>query len=147
MTTEESIIKKKDSLKEYHRNWQKKRQYDKEWNKNKYIKNKESIKQRSKDWYKNNPDIVKNTKLKRSFGITLDQYNEMLKKQNGLCGICFLEERKTDARSGKTLMLSVDHSHINGSIRGLLCSNCNLMLGRIKDDIQILKNAIKYLGE
>jgi len=59
---------------------------------------------------------------------------ELLVKQGGLCAIC-----------GKSCKLNVDHCHETNKIRGLLCFNCNLLLGHAKDNISILSNAIEYL--
>lgn len=75
--------------------------------------------------------------LKKSFGISLLEYKEMLKKQKGCCAICgsFPEKRR----------LSVDHNHITNEIRGLLCHSCNVALGHFEDNIDILKRAIIYL--
>ena len=76
---------------------------------------------------------------RKKYGITLEQYNAMFTVQNGCCLIC--NEHQTV--SGKEL--SVDHCHTTGKIRGLLCSNCNLMLGFAKDNVEILSNGIQYL--
>lgn len=72
----------------------------------------------------------------------LEEYNNLVKKQNNLCAICFnpnVNGKKT------TTNLYVDHDHLNGNVRGLLCSNCNRMLGLIKEDLNVLNNAIDYL--
>ena len=82
-----------------------------------------------------------NTKLKRRFGITLDDFNEMYKNQGGKCLICDATESMSSHR------LAVDHCHITGKIRGLLCKSCNVALGGFKDNIESLKKAIKYLEE
>ena len=82
-----------------------------------------------------------NTKLKRRFGITLDEFNEMYKNQSGKCLICDATESMLGHR------LAVDHCHITGKIRGLLCKSCNVALGGFKDNIESLKKAIKYLEE
>lgn len=63
-------------------------------------------------------------------------YNEMLKKQNNCCAICYGNTKRK---------LSVDHCHITGKIRGLLCTRCNTSLGKSKDNIKLLKSMIKYL--
>lgn len=78
--------------------------------------------------------------LKKNFGITKDQYCAMLDKQECKCAICgtkHIDEHKK--------RLHVDHCHTTGKIRGLLCNHCNLGIGHLKDDINILKNAIAYL--
>jgi len=81
----------------------------------------------------------KNTKLLRSFGISLDDYNSMLVEQNGGCAIC----GTTD--TGKRNAFAVDHCHTTGEVRGLLCQNCNTAIGSLKDDENIMMNAINYI--
>lgn len=78
--------------------------------------------------------------LRKKYGITLEDYTIMLTAQNGVCKIC------GKVNSGGQ-MLAVDHDHMTGKIRGLLCSNCNSVLGYSKDDISILTKAINYLKE
>ena len=70
------------------------------------------------------------------FNITMEKYNDMLKKQNYLCGICFVDEGKS---------LCIDHDHITSRVRGLLCSRCNKGLGLLGDSINSVKSALKYL--
>lgn len=79
-------------------------------------------------------------RTKRVYGVDLDQYNEMFNNQNGCCAICGTHQ--TDL----TRSLAVDHCHSNGNVRGLLCSNCNLMIGHAKDNIDTLLSAICYLN-
>jgi hypothetical protein len=98
--------------------------------------------------YRNKPDFKqedKNRKLKKFFGITLEQYNKMLEEQNGVCAVCGNNEVAFDKRTNKNRSLSVDHNHKTGKIRGLLCSNCNHILGKAKDNIIILQKLIEYL--
>lgn len=92
---------------------------------------------KSSNQYKNNKRNHKNTQLKSTFGITMDDYDLLLVKQNGSCAICKTEP--TDKH------LSVDHCHITGKVRGLLCNRCNLGLGYFKDDHELLKIATDYL--
>lgn len=79
----------------------------------------------------------------RKFGITHAEYAELYKRQNGLCAICFMPETAT--RNGKVKSLAVDHCHESGNIRGLLCSDCNTGIGKLKEDKSILLAAIRYL--
>jgi hypothetical protein len=88
--------------------------------------------------YEINPDWQIHKHLKQNWGLTLQQYDDMLEKQGNCCAIC-----KTDD-FGKTRG-AIDHDHITGKIRGILCNNCNNGLGRFKDDIDNLKQAIIYL--
>lgn len=78
--------------------------------------------------------------LRRRYGITVDEYEAMLKQQRGVCAICLQE-----CTSGKSL--AVDHCHKTGKVRGLLCAACNVSLGKFKDSTALLESAIKYLKE
>lgn len=92
----------------------------------------------------NNPglrDKQREWNLKRDYGITPEDYEIAAKKQNGVCAIC---KKESSHKSGR---LFVDHDHITGNIRGLLCNPCNLLLGHSNDDSSILKEAIKYLNK
>lgn len=83
--------------------------------------------------------------LRANFGITLAEYGQMLVAQNGKCAICNCEE--TAKRGENIKALAVDHDHVTGANRGLLCSGCNTMLGKAKDSRDILLAAIKYLDK
>lgn len=76
--------------------------------------------------------------IERKLGLCFD-YDVILKSQNGTCKICKMPPM------GKRL--SVDHCHIGQFIRGLICQNCNLLLGYAKDNPNILQAAIKYLQD
>lgn len=83
-----------------------------------------------KQWRRDNPNSVKNTKLKIRFGITLADYTDLLQKQNGLCAIC-----KTPP---KEKCLAVDHNHTTGKVRALLCTSCNTKLGWYENNKDIV---------
>lgn len=89
-------------------------------------------------------DHARNLNFQRNFGITLEKYNEMHASQNGVCAICGNPE--TIERNGKPRWLAVDHCHDSQKVRGLLCGNCNPMIGYAKDNIQVLEKAITYLN-
>ena len=72
--------------------------------------------------------------LKRDYGMTLENFQDLVIQQEGRCAIC-LEERP----------LCVDHCHTEGHVRGLLCSQCNVALGFFKDDPVVMQRAIDYL--
>ena len=82
-------------------------------------------------------------RLKKKYGITLDDYNKMLTDQDNKCAICKTSKPLPNKKSYNGW--HVDHCHTTGKIRGILCHTCNPSLGAFKDDINILKNAIKYL--
>lgn len=98
----------------------------------------------SRHWRKQNPERAKNSDLKRSYGITLVEYETMLAAQDGKCAICKGPERTRDKDGGPRRM-PVDHDHETGKVRGLICTHCNRALGMFKDDIKILKSAIAYV--
>lgn len=77
--------------------------------------------------------------LKTLYGITLDDYNKIFQKQNGCCAICGKHQSELNRR------LDVDHDHKTGKVRALLCSHCNTGLGSFRDNINVMKKAIKYL--
>lgn len=74
--------------------------------------------------------------IKRKYSITLEEYNQILDEQNGVCAIC----KKEGAP-----YLHVDHAHDTGVIRGLLCRKCNSGLGFFNDDMDLLQKAAEYL--
>lgn len=90
-----------------------------------------------------NPDYHKSFTLKRRYGITLDQYNEMLSAQDGVCDICAKPE--ANEIKGSVVSLAVDHDHTTGAVRALLCSACNTALGLFNDDQELLTKAVAYL--
>jgi hypothetical protein len=87
----------------------------------------------------------KNFKLKKAYGITLDQYNELLSSQNHKCAICYTESNRK--YRGKIKAFAVDHCHTTGTIRGLLCNDCNTGIGLLKDNVIFLESAINYLNK
>jgi hypothetical protein len=82
-------------------------------------------------------------KLKRQYGLTPEDYDKLLEFQNHRCKICNGTETNRSRRGFRAL--SVDHDHKTGKIRGLLCDNCNHMLGQAGDNPTILLRAIQYL--
>lgn len=95
----------------------------------------------SNRWKKENKEknqlSIQKSKLKRKYGITIEQYEAMVKEQKGVCYIC-----KNENPNRK---LSVDHCHKTGKIRKLLCDKCNMTLGLINDSQELLKQFIFYL--
>ena len=89
-----------------------------------------------------NNDRAKDNRLKNMYGISLDDFNRMFDEQNGVCLICKRPESCNDGRR-----FNVDHCHVTGDVRGLLCNNCNKGLGHFKDNTLLLHNAIKYLNK
>jgi len=78
-------------------------------------------------------------RLWREYQMSLEDYNNLLELQNNCCAICNINQEKI------IIKLCVDHNHETGSVRGLLCSNCNSGIGFLKDNPDLIFNAIKYL--
>lgn len=88
-----------------------------------------------KKWREKNPDYHKHHWLKRKYGISPEQFNQMLSEQDSKCAICF---SILDAPY-------VDHNHSTGQIRGLLCPACNFAIGSFRESETTLLSAIEYL--
>ena len=93
-----------------------------------------------------NPQAKKNGRLKQEFGITLEQYNELLAKQGGKCAICGATVTGVREKGKREHSLYVDHDHKTGSVRGILCSHCNFGLGNFRDSPALLLRAAEYLN-
>jgi len=76
----------------------------------------------------------------KTYGITLGEYNRILIAQGNVCAIC------KSSYNGKKKFF-VDHNHVTGKVRGLLCHKCNILLGGANDSIETLKTAIQYLAD
>jgi Recombination endonuclease VII len=96
-------------------------------------------------WNVGNKRKKRDTHLKKNFGITIEEYDNLLNVQEGKCAICGNPESTFDGRTKSPKMLSVDHDHITGVVRGLLCQTCNLVLGLFKDSLERFEMAMKYL--
>ncbi len=81
--------------------------------------------------------------LRRKYNLSPEKYAELVCAQKGNCAICQQPETRVNRYGNHNL--SVDHNHLTGIVRGLLCNACNIALGLFKDDLNILRSAIKYL--
>lgn len=127
-------------------------------NKRTYDNHRESRQARARDYYANRADKnrlreyskqyhakyaakVRDKELQTVYGISLEEYNKLLFLQGGGCAICGMPP---GARHGGR-RLGVDHCHATGKIRGILCSSCNLGIGKFHDDPSLLAKAFSYL--
>lgn len=92
----------------------------------------------SKEYHSNR---ARKSKLKLSYNLTLEDYDKLLREQDGKCAIC-----GTDTPTGKWKVFAVDHCHKTGIVRGLLCNECNRGIGLLRDSSDILKKALDYLN-
>jgi hypothetical protein len=96
----------------------------------------------TENWRLRNPEVAfekaRNKEYKKKYGITLEQYNELLVNQNNGCAIC-----AKPCATGNNL--AVDHDHETGKVRALLCKNCNTAIGLLGEDTDRMTKAIEYL--
>ena len=82
--------------------------------------------------------------MRRRYGITMSQKQTMIQELNNNCPCC---EREFDTEKDRgTATPVVDHCHSTGAVRGILCNECNLALGNVRDSVHTLANLIKYLS-
>jgi hypothetical protein len=99
-----------------------------QWHHEHYLKNKELHSQQARERH-----------LYHKYKLTIEEFDALFREQSGMCAVC-----GDDLKPGKST--HVDHDHETGIIRGLLCHNCNRMLGYAQDDIEVLSKAITYLS-
>jgi hypothetical protein len=118
--------------------------YNQRWYYKDLSKTRKIRKENSRKFRKLHPELEKKNKkkyyFKKTYNITIEQYENMVKEQNGLCAIC-----GNLPHNGQWKKLVVDHNHQTGQVRKLLCDNCNRYLGFIKEDINLLDKIKLYL--
>lgn len=102
-------------------------------------KNYEWIRQKQNEKNRYNTEERRNKKLQQRYGLTIEDYEKILKKQNGGCWIC----GKTSNQGPRKL--NIDHNHTTGKVRGILCYKCNGAIGMFDESLEFLQRAIKYL--
>jgi hypothetical protein len=128
----------KEEKKEYYKNYL--------LNNEKYRKHrKEYMKKYRKTYNINNKEKVKlehrKVKLKKLYGITIEQYDQLLSNQNGCCAIC----KKSQTQFKRKL--HVDHNHITGQVRGLVCVSCNSGIACFERDKLFFDKVKEYLNK
>ena len=107
-----------------------------------YQKNKVRILAQNKKWMLANPEkysrAEKSCRLRKNYGITLEQWEQMEKEQNYVCAICKQPESKKQP-------LSVDHNHVTGKIRALLCAYCNIVVEYVENSRRPLCEYVDYV--
>jgi hypothetical protein len=122
--------------------WHQAHPKSKEYTRKYRTEHREYFSQRNKEWIKQHPREAKSRWLKKVYGISIDDYEQLLERQNGRCAAC----RKLPGRRA----LCVDHDHNSSEtgkirIRGLLCDFCNQALGYVYDNPDILRSLANYL--
>jgi len=102
---------------------------------------------KQREYRKTNPELFRGYELKKHYGITLEDYTAVLEEQGGVCAICRVPPGAVGTGNKSKGNLAVDHCHVTGSFRGLLCTNCNLGLGSFFENPELLRNAAAYLED
>lgn len=105
-----------------------------------YTANKDRAAAQAREYRKHNVDKRRMQKRRWTYGITVDAFCELWNLQAGRCAICLC--RLVDDGSRQC---HVDHDHTSGEVRGLLCVDCNVALGRFKDDPAAMRRAAEYV--
>lgn len=98
-------------------------EYNKQWRKRNKRKHSEQNLKHQLRW-----------KLKNIYNATIEDYEYIVNRSGGLCEICKKETK-----------LYIDHDHITGKLRGMICNSCNLGLGKLGDSVKALELALEYL--
>jgi len=80
--------------------------------------------------------------VKTMYGIDHKTFVAMFAAQGDRCAICGTDQ---PVGEGRTAQWNIDHDHVTGAIRGILCSQCNIGIGQLRDDPDLLRRAIAYL--
>lgn len=110
-----------------------------------YVENREAMQAKSREWFHANRDKALSFNreyfLRKNYGLTAEDYQRLYREQHGVCAICGQPEPVANRE------LAVDHCHATGLVRGLLCSRCNLTLGKLGDDPVLAWKMAIYLTE
>lgn len=87
---------------------------------------------------KRRSEVAWDRRIRSVYGIGAVEYAAILEAQGGACFIC---QRAT----GATKRLAVDHDHLTGAVRGILCGPCNRLLGHLRDDVDAARRVVSYL--
>ena len=136
MTKEEKILSSRRAAKKYRdSNKDKVRKRHDKW----MNENSDEVKKDQREYYHLNKERIRDNYLRRTFGISLKEYNDLLALQNNVCELC------GGSPVVKDKGFAVDHCHKTGKIRALLCRGCNVGIGNLKDDPELLEKAAAYI--
>jgi len=98
-------------------------------------------------WESRTPKKRLEQHLKYKYGVTHQQFMSSWEQQKGCCAVCREELPDLMAYENRRRMYAIDHNHETGDFRGILCLNCNTLLGMAKDSVKVLQRAIEYLND
>lgn len=112
-----------------------------------YCKGCHKAKRRANYLAKGGKDIPYEQVLRREYGITLADYNAILRRQAHRCAVCRRPETIRQKSSGELRRLAVDHDHVTGTVRGLLCHRCNILVWAFEENHAILDLIDRYVED
>jgi hypothetical protein len=86
--------------------------------------------------------VRERTRTLRAYGLTQADWDALIERQGNRCAVC-----RTDKPGGRGERWHIDHDHVTGRTRGLLCHQCNVGIGNLRDDPEIIKAAARYVTE
>lgn len=116
-----------------HKDPEVRRAYQRDWREN----NRDKTRAYSKAWKQAHPEKHASNVMKHRYGITHAERDAIMVAHNNACAICKASDKP----------LRVDHCHNTGTVRGVLCHNCNVALGHFKDNPEVIRKAIAYLNK
>lgn len=93
-----------------------------------------TTRRRASEYYQENKEANFFTRIRRVFKLSVEQWDEMMLKQGGMCAICDEESK-----------LGVDHDHVTGNVRALLCNQCNSAIGLLNESPTTIRKAAGYI--
>jgi hypothetical protein len=109
--------------------------YKQKW----FEEHREQTRQAHQRYYETHREQAAAASRRRRYGLTPEEFEAMLAAHDGRCALC-----RTDESRGQGDW-HVDHDHVTGQVRGLLCASCNLGIGHLKDDPALLRKAAIYI--
>lgn len=109
----------------------------------------DAVRRYHREWHRANPKKVRSWDLRKKYGMSIEQYEQMLRDQSYKCAICLIgldTKAQSNQRGGAATLPCVDHDHVNGMVRGLLCRRCNSALSHVGDDRNGITRFVEYLG-
>jgi hypothetical protein len=126
------------------KNLDKYRRADKKYRRNNPEKVRTTGRRSFKKWYEaDGMEHQRSAEMKSKYGLTSAEYDAMCRAQNNRCAVC--RNPETAKYKGRLKRLAVDHDHVTGRVRGLLCQACNVLLGNCRENVLTLQAAIQYL--
>jgi len=98
---------------------------------------------RGPDYVPDRKEAQRRANIKSKHGLSPSQRGALLAGQRGRCAVCLLPEAK--ALNGRIVNLAVDHDHATGKVRGLLCHRCNVSIGLLREDPQLIRRLLRYI--